>query len=465
MIPYFPHKIAVKGIATYFIALAIVSIVFVRHIMAIDYILLGIMWVVGFFLLSSSTSRKLATAPEKRFCRTLFITALLLRVAWVVFSYFYYISKTGQPFEFGSSDAIGYHGEAEWLAVAGWDTAFDYWGTLGGVSDVGYSFWLTARYRLFGPNVMVARLIKSMYSAVTCVIIYKLAKRNIGEYAGRMAAIFCCFMPNLVQYCGLHVKETEMIFLITAFLERADYLIRSRHYNFLTIAIPALLALSLFFFRTVLGVVAVISIFAGLVFSSTKLIGWTKKVVLILLGLVMLSGLAGGTIATEIEGYWEARFSNEQVKREGQTKGGARWAKYATGAVLAPMVFVLPYSTMVDTNQGNQNIMHGGNFVKNFMGIFILIALFYAIVKNKNWKDFSLIGTFAIGYLGVISVSGYGNAERFLLPGLPCLLIVAAYGISKLNAKNIRFISYWSIIVVLMEVGWAYFKLGSRGVF
>ena len=140
-----------------------------------------------------------------------------------------------------------------------------------------------------------------------------------------------------------------------------------------------------------------------------------------------------------------------------------RLSANSAGTAIAPMEFFMPLSTMVNTGQENQMILHGGNYVRNFFGIFVLIALFYAIFKDRNWRDLSLIGAFAVGYLGVISVSGYGNAERFLLPALPCLLIMTAYGISKLNVRNYKYVKYWYIIVVVMEVAWAYFKIGSRG--
>ena len=173
--------------------------------------------------------------------------------------------------------------------------------------------------------------------------------------------------------------------------------------------------------------------------------------------------LAGGTIRTEIEGYWNDRGENQAIKREVQTKQGNQWAKYATGTVMAPMAFVIPFSTMVDTDQQNQLVLHAGNYVRNYMGIFVLIFLFTALFVKKNWRDFSLIGSFVIGYLGVVSMSGFANSERFLLPGLPCLILMWAYGISELNAKNYKFVNYWSVVVILMEVGWAYFKIGSRG--
>ena len=72
---------------------------------------------------------------------------------------------------------------------------------------------------------------------------------------------------------------------------------------------------------------------------------------------------------------------------------------------------------------------------------------------------------YIIAYLGIVSTSGFSNSERFLLPGLPCLLIMAAYGVTLLNAKNYKFIKIWYWVVPVMAFAWAFFKLGSRGLF
>ena len=77
--------------------------------------------------------------------------------------------------------------------------------------------------------------------------------------------------------------------------------------------------------------------------------------------------------------------------------------------------------------------------------------------------DERVYGSYTVGYLGIISLSGFANSERFLLPGIIGLIIMWAYGVSILNAKSMKFVKAWYVIVVLMEVGWAYFKIGSRG--
>ena len=467
MIPFLPRKISVVAISLYVGVLAAVSIFFFSHAMSLVYILMGVIWVVGFFLLSSYCSQRWKEIPPKKLMMNLFLVALGLRVFWVFFSYIYYMVKTGVPFEFSAADSMWYYEESTSNIGTAWKDIWNYlFVDTTTISDSGYVFYLSFLAKIFGDNILFPRLVNSVFSAATAPLIYLLAKRNIGEEGGRLAAIFACFMPNLIFYCGLHMKETFMIFLIVAYLERADYLLRSRKYNVLTIAIPVVLAIILFTFRTVLGIAAVFAFVTSVVFTNTSVIGKRKRFMLIGWGLLAAFTLTGGTILNEVDGLVEQKDINQSNKRLMQTNKGNQWAKYATGTVMAPMMFVLPFPTMVDVDeQYNQQMLSGGNYVRNFLGGFVLIALFSALFITKNWRNLSLIGSFVIAYLGIVSTSGFANSERFLLPGLPCLLIMAAYGVTLLNAKNYKFIKIWYWVVPVMAFGWAFFKLGSRGLF
>ena len=447
----------------YFISLAIVSIIFINHMMKFDYLIIGIAWILLFFLLSVRYTRKWADIPEKNYTRKLFFTALTFRIVWVLFSYIYYFIKTGLPFEFGSSDALAYHDAAIWMKEIGWSQTMDYLSTKS-IADSGYPIYLTILYTIFGDSVLIVRILKAVLGAWSCVLLYKLASRNVGEEAGRMAGIFCCLMPNLIMYCGLHLKEIEMIFLTIAALERADNLLRTK-VTFWKVLLVAALVISLFTFRTVLGVTVIFAIGTSLVFSSSTIMSSWNRVVLITWAIIAIMVMAGGTIANEAQSLWEHRSENQTAKRDWQVRKGVEWAKYATGTVMAPMMFVLPFPTMVDVDeQYNQQLIHAGNFVKNFMGIFVIIAVFDAILRRKNWRDLSLLGSFVISYLGVICMSGFANSERFLLPGLPFLLIMAAYGISILDKSYFKWVKLWYWVVPVMVIGWAVFKLGSRGI-
>ena len=467
MLPYFPKQIATKGIYIYLGVLTAISLVFMRHAMSIDFLIMGVAWVVGFFMLSNLCSKKYQEISQAAFLRNIFLIALGLRWAWCIFAYIYYLLKTGIPFEFAAADAIWYYEESIGNLHA---NIGDVWRYLfvdtDAISDSGYVFYLSLLCKITGESILLPRLVNCIFSAGTCLLIYYLAKRNIGEEGGRLAAIFACFMPNLIFYCGLHLKESLMLFLLVACLERSDYLIRSRHYNVLNIALPVLLALILFTFRTVLGAAAIFAFVTAVVFTNTSVIGKAKRYMLIGWMVLAAATLTGGTIMNEAEGLLEQKDINQESKRIQQTARGNQWAKYATGTVMAPMMFVLPFPTMVDVDeQYNQQMLSGGNYVRNFLGGFVLIALFSAIFITKNWRNLSLIGSFAIAYLGIISTSGFANSERFLLPALPILLIMAAYGVTLLNAKNYRFIKIWYWVVPVMAFAWAFFKLGSRGLF
>lgn len=465
MLPFFPRPFTTKAITLYLGALAAVTVVFFSHAMSWEFILMGIVWVVGFFLLCNSCSTKWRTFPRKRFITALFLSAFGIRILWVLFSYFFYTIKTGIPFEFEAADSVVYWETSAGLSGLKFKDIFHLLFPVGGAwSDSGYMFYLSCLYKLTGPSILIPRLIKAVLGAITVLLIFRTAERNIGDEGARLAGIFACFMPNLIIYCGLHLKETEMLFLMVAYLERADHLLRSRKYNVFTIAIPVLLALSLFTFRTVLGAAALFSFATAIVFTSSNVIGKKKRIMLIIWGVLAATTLAGGTIVNEAEGLWEDRFSNQAYKRELQTQAGIKWAKYATGTVMAPMIFVLPFPTMVHVAfQYNQEVLSGGNYVRNFLGAFVLIALFNAIFVAKNWRDLSLIVSFVIAYLGIISTSGFANSERFLLPGLPVLLILAAAGVNQLNAKTYKFVKIWYYVVPVMAFAWAFFKIGSRG--
>ena len=466
MIPYFPKQIGSRAIAVYLASLATISIVYMQFSMRIGFIALGCLWVFSFFLLVGQCSKEWRKISEKVYEKDVFLVALVLRCVWVLFSYFYYRQVTGVPFEYGAADSMGYHLDAEWLANSPWSETWHYlFGGYKAYSDSGFPLYLTIVYRIFGAVVIIPRFFNALLSSWTCILAYRMSSRTFGEETGRMVGIMMAFLPNLIIYCGFHLKETVMLFLIVACLERGDYMIRKPRFAFRDLILPVLLAGSLFLFRTVLGAAAVFALASSILLSSAPAMKKAgKRAALIGWGVLAIAVFGGGTIATEIEGYWEQRDENVARKRYQQTVRGNQWAQYATGTVMAPMIVVLPFATMVDVDeQYEQQIKSGGNFIRNFMGFFALLAIFEAF-RRKKWRDFVLIGAFVFSYLGVVSLSGFSNSERFLLPGLPGLVMMWAYGVSSLREKTFRLLTPWCFLVFAMEVAWAYFKLGSRGI-
>lgn len=461
MLNYFPKYITIRSIVLYFTALIIINVLFLKNILPFQFMLFGIVAVVGFFYFSNTLTKKWRKYSEKVFIKNFFIIALVIRLSYVLFSYWYYIYMTGQPFQYHPVDVLMYDEVASDLATRGfahYEDIMQRWVP----SDRGYPTYLGVVYMISGKSILIVRLINTVISAFTCLLIYKLAKSNFGERIGRIAGILSLLMPHFTYYCGLHGKETVMIFLTVAFVERADYLLRSKNYNFFNIIVPILLAGSLFFFRTVLGVTALMAFFLAIVLSSEKKVGWGKRILTGICIIAAVGYFSGGRIATEVETIWEGRSDNQQIRLESRAKTNV-FAQYAGKIVFLPMIFTIPFPTMINIeNQENQQLMNGSNFVKNITAFFTMLGIFLLFYRKK-WKGHILILSFLIGYLAVVALSAFAHSERFHLPSLPFALIIAAYGLSQMDNKKKVYFNVYLIIIFVAIIGWSWFKLAGRG--
>jgi len=467
MLNYFPRYFTQKAMLLYVISLAAVTVVFFSHAMSWIWIFFGLVEVIGFFYFSNELTRQWGKTSPKTFIKRLFTNALIIRIVWVIFSYFFYQSMTGQPFEFAAADAQGYHNEAVWLAdMIHKGNIQPYFAYINGrFSDMGYPFYLGCLYAVTGKSILFARLLKALYGAITCVLIYKLTTRNFEESTGRIAGIFAMLMPNLIYYCGVHLKEAEMVLLTVAFIERTDALLRNRKFNFINIFVPTLLGASLFFFRTALGITALFAVLTTLVFTPNKMVrSWKRFIYGLWIGITIIY-FAGTSISSEVESLWQSRKENQStsVQWRAEREGGNRFARYSSGAVFAPLILIIPFPTMVDIpGQENQQLLHGGNYVKNILAFFVIFALIW-VIKNKVWRNYLLLGSFTIGYLLVMAFSAFAQSERFHQPALPFILILAAVGVSKSTNKTKKYFLWWLGFIFVAIVGWNWFKLAGRG--
>lgn len=464
MLNYFPKYFSNRAIILYLSALAVVSVVFFSKMLPFIWWLFGLTEVLGFFYFSNLLTQKWGNITPATFTRKIFRTSLIIRISWVIFSYFFYILMTGKPFEFSAADSLLYQRIADNLAETGFGNYENVFFGMD-VSDRGYGTYLGTLYMIVGNGVIIPRFIKAILGSLMCILVYKLAKRNFGEEVGRMAAIFCMLMPNMIYYSAIHLKEAEMVFLAIWFVERADHLVRNHKYTFLTIMPTLLIASSLFFFRTILGVTALFALMTTLMFSSSRVMSWGKRVVTTIWVVVTITYFIGGRIAGEIEETWQARKGNQELSMQwrAEREGGNKLAKYASSAVFVPLIFVIPFPTMVNTpNQENQQLLHGGNYIKNILAFFVIFAIYY-VLRNKLWKDYLLLGSFTIGYLILIALSAFAQSERFHQPALPFLLILAAFGVSKITNANKKLFQWYMAFIFVAIIAWSWFKLAGRG--
>lgn len=464
MLNYFPQYFTTKAILLYVGALIAVNIIFLNHALPVVWWIFGIVEVMGFFYFSNRITKRWSEISPQSFERKLFGTALAIRIIWVFFSYFFYQYMTGAPFEFYAADVHTYHYFASVFADKGFSDYNTVFKDLE-FSDRGYATYLGLLYMAFGKGLIIPRLIKALLGAYAAVLISRLATRNFGEATGRIAGIFYMLMPNLIYYTGSHLKEAEMIFIVVFFMERADYVLRSKNLSMLSLSFPLLMAGGMFFLRTALGATALFALFTTIIFSSERIANIGKRTLLAIWVLVAVGYFAGGRIATEVEELWHARNANQKASMEWRAnyKGGNKFSKFASSAVFAPMIFVIPFPSMVYTpEQENQQMMNGANYVKNILAFFLILALFLIIKENK-WRDFLLIGTFMIGYLLIIAMSAFAQSERFHQPALPFILVFAAYGVNRFTNEYKKYFTWWSAMIFVAIFAWCWFKLAGRG--
>ena len=461
------RHIALFGIGVYLLALLVISLLFREHALQLRWMLWGIDEVLFFFLLTSVFYPRWKNIDRKRFLWTVFLVALVIRVVYVVGVGCYYYYQTGMAHEFGAGDSIWYHSTAllcsRWLKNGHIAYIYRYLRFCSmGYSDRGYIYWLTLIYSIFGRSMLVPRIFKGLMSAYMCVLIYKLGSRTFGERTGRLAAVMFVFMPILIQMCGIHTKEAEMIFLSIFALERMDYLIRSKKYTFWNILAPILLTGLTFGFRTIIGMCLIFAFIVFVVLSPKELVGKKGKILTLVGIVVVFFAFLFSPIGREMRIIYRLNFSEINYQSEKYKEDGMKHSQLAKNIYLAPGAFVLPLAPMVEEAPDHNKMIHGSTYVKNFLAFFAMLAIVIAIQQRK-WRDFSLIGAYELSYLGIIMFSFAANSERYHEPAIPLLVLMSAYAMTHLRHKDLKWFHVYCGLLFVALVFWNWLKLSARG--
>lgn len=477
---FIPKSITSIAMLTYVAAIMCCNILYASYMLHWQWWFFGAIEVLGFFYFSNQLSKQWFHLKPLHYTQKLFWMALFLRLLWVIISYFLYQKWTGTAFSIGAADELYYNDIARYAAnqmrnYGEWNiyASIKRYSTENAFSDMGYPIYLSIIYWLFGNSVFIARVIKAILGAWTVILMYRFTTRNFGEKIGRMVAIMCALMPNLIYYCSFQLKEIEMVFLTILFVERADYLLREGKLTFIPTAALMLIPAFMFMIRTALAATLVMAFFCAILLSSERVLSWGKRALLLILAIVfsavMLFTSTG--IGQDIQQMWQTRGSNQQVNMEWRAERDVgqgmtqKFAKYAGAAVFAPMIFTIPFPTMNEVpGQENQKMIHGGNFVKNILSYFTIVSMFILLFSG-DWRKYVLPLAILCGYLVVLVFSSFAHSERFHLPILPFSLMFAAYGISKMNEVwwIKKYYPYWCALMFIAAIAWNWFKLAGRG--
>ena len=451
--------------------------------MAFGYVPEFALWLVSclsvilFFYGGQAMSKSWSHAREKVFIRNIFIAGVIIRLIWVLYLYLVFNpdhygnlygddADTGWYMDFGEELAQWLRGNSKFSLPELMDRNRCV------VDDVGYPMWLAIIYLIFGTanRVFIPFLFKCLLGAYCAISIYRVAKRHFGEGTARMAAIFVCVNPNMIYWCGTMMKEAEMVFLVCLAVDNFDSVLTSgKRFTFKNLLPGMLAATALMFFRSALGMVMFLAVFAHIVMASNRVMSTGKKVLAgLLVGAVLLVSM-GDRIRTQSKELIESAQSDKQqtnMEWRGTRKGGNSFAKYAGAAVFAPLIFTIPFPTFNQANemQITQMQLSGGAYIKNIFSFFVIIVMIMMLISGE-WRRHVFIFAYTVGYLMVLVMSPFAQSGRFHMPIWPMLMLFAAYGmqVAKTNGK----VRKWFPIVLVAEVivclAWNWFKLKGRG--
>lgn len=463
---FFTEYLSNKAIGAFFIVLFMCYILFISHPIPFGWLILSSFVVFTFFYYSMKLTRSWAQYSDEHFRRKLFKTALIIRVVAVLFLYFFFWIMTGQPFEFKAADSLFYNDIGIHISDIILNGEFNLFSELWflSISNRGFPIYLGIIYALFFKSILVTRLFNALLGAWSCVLIYDFSKRNFNEPASRIAGIMVMLVPNMIYYCGLHLKETLMVFFIIASINLADKLLRAKHITFKDIVLLQVTVSTIFLFRTVLAVCIIVSLFTSLLIISERISGWNRRIFIVFWVIIAANVLYSAALQEEINMYIARRISSQQAQMQhfSLREGGNKLAKFGKRSIFIPVMLFAPFPTLVNTQQENIMMLSGTYYTRNVYAFFVIIALIM-IYRRRMLRDHVLIISYLLSYLAVLASSGFALSGRFHLPVIPFLLVLAGYGITQMNKKNIKYYVPYLVVTSLVIIGWNWFKLAGRG--
>lgn len=447
------------------------------HVPEFDLWIVAAISVVLFFYGGSVMSKNWSHTGEKRFVRNVFVAGFIIRLLWLLYVWLFF-NMDHYGAQYGEqADVMWYmpfaHDLAQWISG---DSPLSLAQIIkdngAAIDDTGYPMWLAIGYVFWGEwsDAFIPMLIKCVVSAYCAICVYHIAKRHFGEGTARMAAIFVCVNPNMIYWCGNMFKEAEMVFVACVAIDLIDKALTSgKKLTFKSLLPGIAVGFYLLFFRSALGLVVFLAIFAHIIMASERVMSMGKKVLAgILVGVTLIVGV-GDRLRTQTEKMIDQAQSDYQSRNmewRAERKGGNSFAKYAGAAVFAPLIFTIPFPTFnsaLDT-QYLQMQLAGGSYIKNVLSFFVILVMFMMLISGE-WRRHVFIIAYTLGYLMVLVLSEFAHSGRFHMPVIPLLMLFAAYGI-KIGKTNAR-VRKWLPLVLVLEVvaclAWNWYKLKGRG--
>jgi len=170
-----------------------------------------------------------------------------------------------------------------------------------------------------------------------CVLLYRLGIQDFRSsgcpYNGRHVYAFADI--NLLYRPSYQGNGND--FILVAFAERADYMLRSPRIQLWGFFQVVLWGAVLFMFRTVLAAAAWFGLFSALLFSAGRLLGSRRRTVYITWFAIAAFFVISGRVLTEVKLNSEARSTNLELQMQNiaTRESGNKLARYGSRAIFS----------------------------------------------------------------------------------------------------------------------------------
>ena len=383
---------------------------------------------------------------ERRFLVAIFICGFALRAyfAFVI----YYVSKTqgASGYYFYSPEEYEILGryiaqtwrKGQWFSFAGTNR------------QSGYPYYVGVIFSLVGYNEISVTIVNGLFSALTSIFIYYIAKYIYSQKVAKIAAILTTFFPDFIMMSGVLQKDILIAFIICLILWTVFKINKRVKMSWIIILIAAILYL--YMLRRPVSVF--LALFIGLYFifvltkKSTAYI-FPIMMVITLISAVFISGVYD---LSNISFFREKYYSVEGIQDNINPDETSMFAPLA-GANFFSKIYLIPIAVIFFLISpfppwrltGMQAFQIPGNLVWYVLIPFSAYGFLYSL-RKKSDESLFLSGIVIFGILAG-AIASYGTLGRYRIQIMPLNMILAAIGITQYRKWRELLSIYWGLFV------------------
>lgn len=426
--------------------------------------------VVWYFATLSIYSDRWKNLSSGKFKKRIFWHSLFYRVLTSIVLITVAYVEWGKPDYLGAVDALDFHEQA--IIIAEHYRNFDFSGAFTkarsfyvGIDNIGPSLFIGFIFALSGDSYFVATVFLAVLGSISVVLLYLTGKLIWGEQIGRTAGIMFMHFPLSLFFSVVIMKEGVVLFLLMFIIYILTRAVNGDKLKLVHIILLIISLYSLFFFRTVVGIILIILVTGTLLlnkYKGSRFKSWSIGTIIILIFAYLMYALG------EYQFFMDRISETDRIRSTRETNVGLDRIS-VQNIILVPFLFIFslitPVPGFVETPL-RFNVSHDHNYyfipgliIWNILVYYSIIGLFFSI-KEKFLNSMPLWG-FSVMYSLAMIATFLFSRVRFSYLGMAILILLAAVGLTYERKKI-----YWKIyfiLLVFISVAWNILRLSVRG--